>query len=70
MSRFEIYFKIKSLFEENFELKLIYRGSKDGFNADIFHQKCDDKGETLTIAKSSYNKIFGGYTDIPWMSPS
>ena len=50
------------------QIILLYRGSKDGFQSKIFHQKCDKKGETLTIIKSSDNYIFGGYTEINWDS--
>jgi len=46
----------------------IYRGSKHGFFPENFHQKCDDKGPTLTIVKTSENKVFGGYTPISWES--
>jgi len=45
---------------------LILRGTDDGFEAEAFHNKCDNQGETLTIIKSGMGKIFGGYTDIPW----
>jgi hypothetical protein len=31
-----------NLLNDNVELKLLYRGTKDGFNAGVFHQKCDD----------------------------
>ncbi len=31
---------------------MIYRGSKDGFKAEDFHGKCDNKGATLIIIKS------------------
>ena len=50
------------------EITLLYRGSKDGFQAKVFHEKCDYKGETLTIIESSDNYIFGGYTEINWDS--
>ena len=49
-------------------IKLIYRGSRDGFQAKIFHEKCDNKGETLIIIESKDNYIFGGYTEINWDS--
>ena len=29
---------------------------------------CDEEGPTLTIIKSHYDKVFGGFTDIPWKS--
>ena len=48
--------------------KLIYRGSKDGFTAVVFHSKCDKMGPTLIIIKSEFELIFGGYTDIDWTS--
>jgi hypothetical protein len=50
-------------------LRLIYRGSRDGFKAAVFHSKCDKKGPTLIIIKSEFGKIFGGFTDIEWNSP-
>ena len=50
------------------EMKLLHRGSKDGFSAKSFHEKCDNKSETLTIIKSTDNFIFGGYTEIDWDS--
>ena len=45
---------------------LLYRGSRDGFSAKTFHDKCNNKGETLTIIKSDDDFIFGGYTEINW----
>jgi hypothetical protein len=50
---------------------LLYRGTRDGFGADVFHSKCDSHSNTLTLVKakeSSY--IFGGYTTIYWDSLS
>jgi len=34
--------------------------------ANIFHEKCDKQGPTITIIKSSNDMIFGGYTDKDW----
>ena len=51
-------------------IELLYRGSRDGFRAKNFHDKCDKKGETLTIILSTDNFIFGGYTEINWESTS
>ena len=48
------------------EIKLLYRGSRDGFKAVNFHEKCNNKGETLVIIKSNDDYIFGGYTEINW----
>jgi len=48
---------------------LLYRGTKDGFNARDFHKKCDGKYSTLTIIKAkSSSYIFGGYSEAEWQS--
>jgi hypothetical protein len=51
------------------ETKLIYRESRDGFTAEDFHSRCDNKGETVIIVKSVTGKVYGGYTDISWKPP-
>jgi len=45
---------------------LIYRATQDGFEADNFHSKCDDKPNTLVIVKSENGNVFGGYTEQSW----
>ena len=45
--------------------RLLFRASRDGFAAEIFHSKCDAQGPTVTIVKSG-NYIFGGFTDVSW----
>jgi len=47
---------------------LIYRASRDGFEAANFHSKCDNKPNTLIIIKSASGNIFGGYTEQTWNS--
>ncbi len=51
--------------ESDQKWKLLYKGSRDGFQGTIFHYKCDDRGATYTIAKSGHN-IFGGYNPLSW----
>ena len=46
--------------------KLLYRASRDGWDASDFHRICNDKGATVTVVKSSDGYIFGGYTDVAW----
>ena len=43
------------------------RGSVDGFSSEVFHQKCDKKGPTLTVIKAN-NRVFGGFTNLEWDS--
>jgi hypothetical protein len=58
-------------FSPNDKWSLLYRGTRDGFGAQDFHSKCDNKSPTLSICKaheSSY--IFGGFTTVSWDSTS
>jgi len=48
--------------------RLLFRGSRDGFDAATFHRKCDNKGATITIVHSNLGHVFGGYTSLPWTS--
>eukprot|EP01083_Nonionella_stella_P096952 272549_1 len=38
---------------------LLYRGSRDGFRANVFHNKCDGKAKTLSIIRTDTNNVFG-----------
>ncbi|CAB4444562.1 unnamed protein product [Rhizophagus irregularis] len=50
-----------------YNFNLILRGSRGGFSASSFHNKCDDKGATIVIAKiKGSNKIIGGYNPYSW----
>ncbi|CAF5083634.1 unnamed protein product, partial [Rotaria sp. Silwood1] len=42
--------------------------SRDGFDANAFHSRCNNKGPTMTIIQSNNNYLFGDYTAIPWTS--
>ena len=45
----------------------LYQFSKDGNNDDkIFHEKCDGKSFTVTFVLTDKNRIFGGFTELPW----
>jgi hypothetical protein len=63
----ETNFMFSEVIPEGMTIELLYRGSRDGFNASSFHNKCDHNGTTLTVAKSNiYQRVFGGYTQISW----
>jgi hypothetical protein len=52
-----------------YEFKLLFRGSRDGFYPNKFHEICDLKSRTVTIAKvKGSNEILGGYNPIAWKS--
>jgi hypothetical protein len=43
-------------------LSIVYRGSRNGFEIQHYSEKCAHIAPTLTIMKSSANKIFGFYS--------
>ena len=46
------------------EVKLLYRGSRDGDRTKTCHKLCDNKRNILIIMQSDIGYIFGGYTSI------
>lgn len=50
------------------DYQLLYRGTRDGFSAAAFHEKCDMMGPTLILCKSNLGKVFGGFTETAWDS--
>ena len=53
----------KSGSNENFSLKLIYRGTRDGDMGQDFHKLCDGLCPILLLIKTTHNVRFGGYTE-------
>src|SRR6202000_852265 len=52
-----------------YKFNLLYRASRDGNTVAAFHNKCDNKGATITIAKvQNSEKIIGGYNPLFWDS--
>ena len=49
---------------KNISFELLFRKNKDGPKE--FHNKCDNKGPTLTLIETDKGKKFGGYTPINW----
>ena len=45
---------------------LLYRGSENGYLASKFHEKCDEKGATVTVIHNTNDFIFGGYASKSW----
>ena len=50
------------------KLSLLYQATRDGFSAANFHAKCDKKGATVTLVKTTEGYVFGGYTDQSWQN--
>ncbi|CAG8511028.1 15090_t:CDS:1 [Racocetra fulgida] len=48
-----------------YKFKLIYRGSRDGFDSSTYNSKCRGKGPTVVVASLSHHRfIIGGYYPI------
>ena len=65
--------ELLSLFEKenvfknvnNYSYKLLFRGTRDGFEAETFYARCNEPN-TICIIHTPQNNIFGGFTSIPW----
>ena len=57
---------ISKQLSKSIQLKRIYSGKHNGFTRSKFHNKCDNKGETIILIENDYNTIFGGYTSKSW----
>ena len=56
---------------KSYNLKLLYRGTRDGFLSETFRQKCANQNQTFVIYKikgknNQIENIIGGYTDVQW----
>ena len=49
-------------------MKLLYRGTRDGMEANYFHNKCNNQGPTISLFKNEKGNIFGGYASTDWTS--
>ena len=49
-----------------FKTELLYRKSRDGSKPDDFHNRCDNKGITITFIETTKGYKFGGYTELNW----
>ena len=45
---------------------LIYRGSRNGYRAEDFHEKCDGKNNTIVFIQARNGRRFGGFTEAKW----
>lgn len=50
--------------------RLLYRATRDGFESENFHLKCDGVMNTLTVIKTTSDNIFGAFVEKKWDSTS
>ena len=55
---------------KNIRGELLYRLTRDGPLYQAFHNRCDNKGPTLTLINDENNLITGGFTPLNWDSNS
>ena len=46
----------------------IYSSSVDEFKPSTFHEKCTNHVYTITIARSNFGKILGGFSPMKWQN--
>jgi hypothetical protein len=59
--------RIFSVFADK-QLRLLYRGSRDGLQASAFHHRCNGHRNTVSLILTTNKCIFGGYTPLAWTS--
>jgi hypothetical protein len=47
---------------------LIYKASRDGWTSADFHSRCNGKGPTVTVVRSTSGHVFGGHLAQSWIS--
>jgi hypothetical protein len=50
------------------DFKLLWRGSRNGFEVQEFHRRCDGHSNTLTVILDTNGNLFGGFTPLEWES--
>ncbi|XP_053373688.1 interferon-induced protein 44-like isoform X5 [Mercenaria mercenaria] len=45
---------------------LLFAITRDGCDAKVFHQKCDDIGPTVTVMYNANGSVYGGYNPTAW----
>jgi hypothetical protein len=48
--------------------KLLYKASVNGWSPSTFHQLCDNKGPTITVATLLDDRFIGAYSPISWQN--
>ena len=60
---------IKQQTQYDWNWKLLYRATENGFGKDSFYKHCQDKENTVVIIhndQDDLDQVYGGYTPCPW----
>ena len=59
---------LKRMGGSKIKTQLLYKGSRDGWNYNDFHSRCDNKGPSVTLFYTSEGRKCGGFTSQSWDS--
>jgi hypothetical protein len=59
---------VTQLLGSNTYLQLLYKATRDGYNASEFHKRADNQGPTLYVFRTNNGRIAGGYNPVSWKS--
>ncbi|CAG8464988.1 1267_t:CDS:2 [Dentiscutata heterogama] len=63
----EIALALAKLMGSRHYFNLLYRSNLHGHSSQIFHERCDNKGATIVVAKIlNSNTLIGGYNPLDW----
>ena len=62
----QIYTILKERMGVRFQVRQLFRGSRDGFSNDKFHALCDNQGPLLVLVKTGKDILIGGFSSVPW----
>ncbi len=57
---------ITGIQDQKVQLNLLFDSKIHGFADTIFHERCDNKGPTITLYTNTLGYKFGGYTTLSW----
>ena len=66
IEQLKLIYKINNNDNKIIKTKLLYRGSRDGFEPRIFHSKCDNIKGTMILIENDKKIKFGGFTKESW----
>lgn len=65
----QLYFLIDAL-DKPKKMHLLFRASEHDFRVAAFHEKCDNKADTVVLVRTEFGKTIGGYSHQSWDSKS
>ena len=57
-------------FNYSSKVTLIYRATSDGWKPADFHLRCNKKGSTIVLIKTTKDRVCGGFTSVSWEDES